>query len=127
MIKRHLPTLFLCAIIIVLSLIPTSEMPSVDSKFADKWAHLIMYGTLSMVAWWCQLHKKDKPSLSEDLSWAVVMPVCLGGLMELAQGQLTTWRSGDWMDFVANSIGVVLAFLFVMTGYALIKRYGKRG
>lgn len=126
MLKRHVPTLLLCAVIIVLSLMPTKEMPQVNAKFADKWAHFLMYGTLSAVAWWGQSRKKDKPSLWEDLSWTVVMPVCLGGLMELAQAKLTTYRSGDWMDFAANSMGVVLAFLFIMTGFALKKRYGKK-
>lgn len=125
MIKRQFPTLLLCAAIIVLSLMPTTEMPMTDAKFADKWAHFIMYGILSAVAWWGQLRKKDKPSLGEDLSWTVVMPVCLGGLMELAQAKLTTYRSGDWLDFAANSTGVMLASLFILTGYALKKRYGK--
>lgn len=125
MIKRQLPTLFLCAAIVVLSLMPTTEMPQENAKFADKWAHFLMYGTLSAAAWWGQMHKKDKPSLWEDLSWTVVMPVCLGGLMELAQAKLTTYRSGDWLDFMANSTGVVLAFLIFMTGYALKKRYGR--
>lgn len=45
--------------------------------------------------------------------------------MELGQAYLTTYRSGDWLDFAANSTGVVLAFLFIMTGYALKERYGR--
>ena len=35
----------------------------------------------------------------------------LGGGLELAQKYLTTCRSGEWLDFMANSAGVVLAAL----------------
>jgi VanZ family protein len=32
----------------------------------------------------------------------------MGGMIELAQAYLTTCRSGEWADLLANSIGVVL-------------------
>jgi hypothetical protein len=38
-------------------------------------------------------------------------------LLELAQEHLTTCRNGDWIDFIANTIGVLLALpvgLFLM-------------
>ena len=39
----------------------------------------------------------------------VVCPILLGSLLELAQEHLTTCRNGDWIDFIANSVGVLLA------------------
>jgi VanZ family protein len=32
----------------------------------------------------------------------------MGGMIELAQAYLTTCRSGEWLDLLANSIGVVI-------------------
>ena len=32
----------------------------------------------------------------------------MGGILELMQAYLTTCRSGEWLDFVANTIGVCL-------------------
>ena len=43
--------------------------------------------------------------------------------MELAQAYLTTYRSGDWWDFVANSIGVVIG---VVLGLAMRVKVGGR-
>ena len=34
--------------------------------------------------------------------------VALGGLMELLQAYATTTRSGEWLDFWADSVGVLL-------------------
>ena len=42
--------------------------------------------------------------------------------MELAQAYLTTYRSGDWWDFVANSIGVVIG---VVLGLMLSQKRAK--
>ena len=51
------------------------------------------------------------------LLWIVLFPIALGGLMELGQAYLTTCRNGDVIDFIANSIGVLIALpigLFLM-------------
>jgi len=40
---------------------------------------------------------------------AFLAPVAMGGMVELAQAYCTAGhRSGDWLDFLANSLGVVL-------------------
>lgn len=42
---------------------------------------------------------------------AIICPIVMSGVIELAQAYLTTYRSGDWVDFVANSTGVLLALV----------------
>jgi hypothetical protein len=37
--------------------------------------------------------------------------ILLGGLVELGQAYCTTTRSGEWLDFWADSIGVLLGNL----------------
>jgi VanZ family protein len=41
--------------------------------------------------------------------WAVGAPIAMSGLIELLQAYATTNRSGDWLDFAANSLGALLA------------------
>ena len=44
----------------------------------------------------------------------------MSGCIELMQTYLTTNRSGDWLDFLANSTGVLLAVVF---GYYVIRPF----
>ena len=50
-------------------------------------------------------------------------PIALGGLIELAQMYLTTNRSGEWADFAADSIGVLLG---AVAGNYLLRRWVKK-
>jgi VanZ family protein len=38
--------------------------------------------------------------------------ICYGGLLEIMQATIFSQRSGDYYDFIANTFGVSLAFLF---------------
>jgi VanZ family protein len=45
----------------------------------------------------------------KGISWkTILLPILMGILIELAQNYLTTCRSGELADGVANSIGVML-------------------
>lgn len=77
----------------------------------DKVVHITMYlGTCSII-WWEYLRSHTCRNRYKLLWLAVVAPIAMSGLIELAQAYLTTNRSGDWIDFAANSIGVLLAAL----------------
>lgn len=117
---RHFFYLTLTIIIGILSLIPVPEIKMTHQvPLADKWAHMVMYGTLSLTFWFEHLYKHDKPVYFRLFIGGMLLPVLMGGAMELAQAHLTTCRSGEWMDFVANSIGVLitctLGLLFLFT------------
>ncbi len=82
-----------------------------------------MYGALSSVVWWDYLRSHKTVEWKVAFTVAVALPIVLSGLLELAQAYLTTCRSGEWLDFAANSVGVALATLCVFT-YLLYKRRG---
>lgn len=42
---------------------------------------------------------------------AFLFPILLGGVFELLQEYLTTYRGGEWLDFLANTLGVMGALL----------------
>ena len=96
----------------VLCLIPIPETPLSDISLVDKWTHFVMYGVLTLVMLWERGKNPMKPMISV---WQLLLiPIVMGGLIELAQRYLTTCRSGEWLDFVGDTIGVVIgAILYV--------------
>ncbi|MFM1808226.1 MAG: hypothetical protein RLZZ242_951 [Bacteroidota bacterium] len=44
--------------------------------------------------------------------WVFGYGLLYGGLIELAQMWLTTFRQADWNDFIANTIGVLVGVVF---------------
>lgn len=107
---RKYPLTLLCIVLIwVLCLVkPPSHLPDMGLG-ADKWAHVLMYLGTCSVLWWeyfrCHFHS-NRPKV---FLLAVVLPIGMSGVIELAQHYLTTNRSGDVYDFVANALGVCLA------------------
>jgi len=113
---KKYPLSFTCIVLIwVLSLLPFfPETPLDDVAFIDKWTHLVMYGGTCCVIWWEYLrhHHEESPYISRrKLLWVMGGMVLLGGLMELLQAYCTTTRSGEWLDFWADSVGVVIGTL----------------
>ena len=114
-IRKHPLTLILATAICILSLITPPSTPLDKVELADKWAHLLMYGTLAGTAVFEHRYSKYV------LRTAIVCFLCatlLGGVMELLQAWCTTDRSGEWMDFVANALGAALG---VTCGIGLTK------
>ena len=108
-LKRYPLSHAIISIIIVLSLARIPEVPQLkDINLLDKWAHMVMYGGLALVIWWEYLRQHSRIDWQRAIVGAVLCPIILGGCMELAQKYLTTCRSGEWLDAVANSIGVLL-------------------
>lgn len=118
--NKHAFCLTLAVAIGILSLAPMPEIKMAQQvPLADKWVHMVMYGVLSMAFWIEHLHKHATPSYKRLFIGGMVIPVVMGGTMELMQAHLTTCRSGEMLDFIANSIGVLIAcslgtvFLFI--------------
>lgn len=118
---KYLPSIVLAIAIAVLSLMPAKEFPQVDVPFADKWVHWVMYGVLAAVLIWdCRKGLKGLKGSKglEGSRWfnaprvrsivaAMVAASLYGGLMEILQATATTTRSGDWLDFLADTFGAL--------------------
>ncbi|MBP5393067.1 MAG: VanZ family protein [Bacteroidaceae bacterium] len=106
---RYPLALFVAACIVLLSLLPIPDVKvGVHVPLADKWTHMVMYGVLTLVIWLEYRRSHLKWDTWKLLLLAFLSPIAFGGLMELAQTYLTTCRSGEWLDFAANTIGVCL-------------------
>lgn len=100
-------------------------MPTIPNL--DKVVHLCMYGGLAVTLWSQYFWRHRDIKWSHLIIGGVICPIVMSGLIEIGQSTLTTTRSGDWMDFVANTTGVFLANLF--SYYVLrpfIYKYKKR-
>jgi len=95
-------------VITILSTIPIPEIkPLEDVPLMDKWVHFVMYAVLSAAMWWDCRCRHQSMSFSY-YGLMLLFPTCLGGLLELVQAYLTTCRSGEWLDAVADAIGALI-------------------
>ncbi|MDH5378514.1 MAG: VanZ family protein [Gammaproteobacteria bacterium] len=80
--------------------------------WGDKWAHFATYAFLLL--WFAQVYK------GKGLLFTVLTLVAMGVLIEFIQGY-TGYRSFDYYDMLANSIGVGLGLLlsFSRLGHVL--------
>ena len=106
-IRRHPISVILILVIWYLSLFTPPKTELANVRFIDKWAHLLMYGSLAFVLWMEDWRvRKASPSKPRALA-LYIGPVAMSGLIELAQAYCTTDRSGDWLDLAANAIGAL--------------------
>lgn len=107
---RRYPITFLLALaIVLLSLLPIPDVRmTVEVPLMDKWTHMVMYGVLTLVIWLEYIRAHRQMRGLRLLLLAFIAPIAMGGALELMQAYLTTCRSGEWLDFVANSIGAVV-------------------
>jgi VanZ family protein len=72
-----------------------------------------MYGGLSGILWWefLRTHKNGNFPLLHVWIGAIICPIVFSGVVELLQEYCTTYRGGNWLDFIANIFGVLLGSL----------------
>ncbi len=87
-----------------LSLIKTNNFPKIAIYNIDKLYHLIAYFGLTFS--WLLALKKPKYKYK-----VLIACVLYGIIIEVLQTALTVYRTGELFDFLANSVGVLLALL----------------
>ena len=97
----------------VLSLMPVDDLVVPGS---DKLHHFIAYFTCMFV--WGQVYRPPLPRIK-----LAIALIAMGILIECAQGGLTTYRFFEWMDMVANAVGVIAAWLVVTIQLSIMRRY----
>lgn len=123
------PLTGLCVItIFVLSFFTPPHTALDNVAFIDKWTHLAMYGGTVGVFWteyWHAHWRNDYTLTHRELALiALVAPVMLGGLIEILQAYCTCGRrSGEWLDWVADNIGIAIAYT---AGTTAIKHITKK-
>lgn len=69
-----------------------------------------MYLGTCLTIWIEYLRTHKKLNSGRLFVWTWLAPVLMSGLIEILQATCTGGRrSGDWLDFAANTVGVTLA------------------
>ena len=111
-IKRY-PLSLLCIVLIwylCIWFLPP-ELPLKDVKFIDKWTHFVMYGGTCSIIWYEYLRSHSHINALRLFLLTWLAPVLMSGVIELVQAYCTTNRSGEWLDFAANTTGCSLGAL----------------
>ncbi|HEY0719780.1 MAG TPA: hypothetical protein VGE50_00865 [Gammaproteobacteria bacterium] len=99
--------LLLIAVVIFFSI--TSHPPKLLSfKWSDKLEHFASYFVL--MGWFMQLYRSHK----QRLLWALLF-AGQGLALEIVQG-MSRWRTFDYWDATANTLGVMVAWVWAYRG-----------
>ena len=114
LIRGYWKSIIVCIGILYVSLVrdPGISLPTFVG--ADKWVHGLMYAVLGAIACWDSIRMKIKGWRLGLIS--IVLPIVYGGVIEVIQEQWFAPRSGEWMDWGADCIGVVLAIVTWLVG-----------
>ena len=127
-ITKHILTKypFSCIIVIgtwILCFMTIPETPLSSVRFIDKWTHSLIYLVLGLSISLEYLRYTKQPSPKFIIVWVWLMPIIMGGLIEVLQSYCTNGnRSGEWLDFFADAIGSTIALLI---GILLVRYHAK--
>ena len=85
----------------------------------DKFVHASIFFGLSCL-WLVYLYYHHQLTIF-SISLTLVLCIAYGGALEIMQATIFSQRSGDWLDFIANSFGCVMGLLFFNKKKGLLK------
>lgn len=91
------------------SLLSMSGMPSLGIEFEDKIFHLLAYFLFTLL----MFNYFSKIKIKHALLISVVIAIAYGIIIEILQYTLTTWRTFDVYDALANSLGAIIASIIL--------------
>ena len=100
-------------IIFILCCTPGKYVPTahwLELLSFDKFVHASIFFTLTFL-WLLVGFKKNKLSLS-FMIFIIIACIGYGSLLEIMQAKVFSDRSGDWLDFIANSFGCLMGLWF---------------
>lgn len=116
-LKFQWPAFWWAVFIFTLCTVPMGSISQSPVFFAgfDKLVHCGLFFVLSVLlcAGYTMGNKSNFISLLQAIK-GFFYPLLYGGLIELLQKYIFTWRSGEWADFFADSVGCGMAVFGVM-------------
>lgn len=128
-VKRYPLSILASLFLMYLSFFKPSGKHIVDFENADKLAHTLMYFGASLVFWfeWLRWHPWPGRKIVRGFFLCFIIPIVLGGVLELIQEYIIDYRSGEWLDFISDIAGVSAAtvFSFAVT-LPLLRKFVKK-
>lgn len=122
MLRKYPCSIALLLLIAYLSFFHPPSPPEMEKLVGiDKLIHLGMYATFSGMLW-LEYFLAHISGTSMRKGWWIctIIPIAIGGITEIGQAMMTSHRSGDWFDFIANTLGVLLAAL---VAHGLVRQF----
>jgi VanZ family protein len=116
--KKLLPAIIWTLFILLITLTPGNYFPEVpnflDLFQPDKIVHILIYGTLTFLTSRGLIKQYSSKLLRYNaISIGFVYSVLLGGVVEILQTAMKLGRYGSIYDFIANSVGCLIAVLII--------------
>ena len=118
MLKKHRYSISFfgwMGLVTFLSLLPLKEAPKIEFTLADKLVHLAFY-FIACVLGVLFIREKfpSKFSKTKAITSMVIITILYGIVIEILQHTITVYREGDVFDAMANSLGAILAWIFLL-------------
>jgi VanZ family protein len=112
--KNMYPALLWAALILALTLSPEPEIPKVkwlNIPQADKIVHAVLFGVQYFLLMYGLMRQHSSRVYSKYVLRIIVIVVLYGAVTEILQAVLPTGRDADVMDWLADCVGTLLAFI----------------
>ena len=105
-----IPSVIWALLIAVGSFIPSSTIPTV--VVSDKWIQFLFYAIFSFLLFLSSLsNTKTNTYLVNRWTYVFVIGAIFGGVVEIIQDSIISGREGEWMDIVANCLGLFFGLI----------------
>ena len=111
------PSLIWCLVILVVSILPSSNIQGVE--ISDKLIHFVFYAVFSFFLFFFSHNVNfGLDTLIKKWTFVITIGTLLGFITEWIQYALIPSRSGEWLDILANTIGLIA----MLSSIYLLKR-----
>ncbi len=100
--------------LVALSLLKVSDVTQEFPSNSDKLFHAMAYAIFT-ISWFFAFHCNVKLKKIKAVTYAALLSVTFGMLMEILQGIMTRNREADLNDVIANAIGTIIAVIVITT------------
>ncbi|TCO10956.1 VanZ family protein [Natronoflexus pectinivorans] len=126
LISQFKLTILVCAVVVFLSLLPSSEVPNHNIwnfQGSDKIVHFLMYFAISFTLFFEKYlrNKLHQFSIKNRVNLIPIIGLIVAsGIIELIQPPISN-RSCELFDFIANVLGVVAGFYLFSLAIKILK------
>lgn len=115
--------------LLLLSLISLQGLPKAEVENADKFFHTFAYAGLTFI-WYLQYFSRSRKN-KNHLRKKPLLLICLlivgfGIFIEVLQDSITSYRTFDVYDILANFIGTVLALITILLLEPILEKVKKK-
>ena len=121
-LKKYFLTIIFSSIFLYLCLMNVQDLPEAPMTNFDKLVHFLMFLSLSGCVFFENTRYLRRKISRRRIVWgSFIFPTVFSGLIEIVQEYFTLYRTGDWMDFLWDTIGALLGLAICLIINAKLK------